>query len=338
MGALLLRQVPEHLLARVSSGELKVYGSIIRSLTSGRIVAHLQETSALAHAAGSLLSAPASLPLQGANLAIDAVGHSVSYAQNEQIKSAVSMLQSMQVLDLALGVAAIGVSVAGFAILSKKLARTEAKVEALHSRLDELARGIELIRRERLTEDFVRLRTAIEQLDEAWVLTDGATQWRQVANEAHFLANQFARRAGELLDAAPADLPAIDPFLEALALSANIRITARMAADDDAAARLAARDGAAALSVIGERLRLGEAALSTIGGQVPGGTTAWSDRLAIVSDEYRPLVDCARAREAAAAATCLTIEELGKQGISTRVWLETAREEHESPLLCVAAD
>jgi hypothetical protein len=57
-----------------------------------------------------------------------------------------------------------------------------------------------------------------------------------------------------------------------------------------------------------------------------------------LSAEYRPLVVGARAREAAAAATYLTIEDLGKQGISTRAWLEMAREEHEAPLLCVVSN
>jgi hypothetical protein len=40
-GAVLLREVPEHILAGVRLGDFKVYGSIIRSLRSGRIVGHL---------------------------------------------------------------------------------------------------------------------------------------------------------------------------------------------------------------------------------------------------------------------------------------------------------
>ena len=83
---------------------------------------------------------------------------------------------------------------------------------------------------------------------------------------------------------------------------------------------------------------LADATLSTVGNQFPAGTSAWGEKLESVAQKYRPLVDCARAREAAAAATCATLEQLGKQEISMRVWLQTAREEQEAPLLYLAAD
>lgn len=332
---ILLREIPAHLAVGVSSGEFQVYGSIIRSLTSGRIVGHLQETSALADLAGTLLAAPASLPLQAGGLAIDAVGHSVSYAQNEQIKAALGVVQSMQAANLALSAAAIGISIAGFAVLSKKLSNVEHKVDALDSKLDELASKIELIRRDRIAEDFVRLRTALEQLDEAWLLADPIGQWRAVANEAHFLANQFYRRAAELGELGPSKVALTEPFVEALAIAANARVTARMAANDDAALQRAAEDGAAALATLGERLQLGKCALAAMDKSIAPATPEWSAALEAAADGLRPTFEQWRMREAAAAATCLTIETLKQRQIPGRMWLEAAREEQEAPLLCL---
>jgi hypothetical protein len=335
LAGVLLREVPEHLAAGVSSGEFRVYGSIIRSLTSGRIVGHLQETSALTDMAGVLLGAPASLPLQASGLTIDAIGHTVSYVQNEQIKAALGVVQTMQAANLVLGAAAIGISIAGFAILSKKLSHVERKVDALDSKLDQLAGGIELIRRDRIAEDFVRLRTALEQLDEAWLLGDPVGQWRSVANETHFLANQFYRRAAELGQIDVANFSLAEPFIEALAIAANARVTARMAANDDAASQRAAEEGAAALATLGEYAQLGKGALAALDRSVAPATLEWSNALEVAADGLRPAVEQARMREAAAAATCLTIETLRERRIPGRTWLEAAREEQEAPLLCL---
>jgi hypothetical protein len=333
----LLRQVPEELASAVTSGECRVYGSIIRSLTSGRIVGHLQETSALANMAGSFLTAPVSLPLQGASLAVDAVGHSISYVQNEQIKAALAAVQSMQVADLALGAGAIGVSVAGFAILSRKLSRIETNVEALDAQLGELSKSVELIRRDQIGEDMVRLRTAIEQLDEGWVLTHPTAQWRRVANEAHFLANRFHGRVRELLELPSTHLTTADPFLEAFALASNVRISARMAANDDAAARRAAEESATAQTNLSDKIRLGEAALAAVLGKAVPGTIEWNSSLELAADELRPIVEQVRRRTTAAAATCLTLEELNARQIGGHAWLKAARDEQDSPLLFMSA-
>ena len=334
-GNALLRQVPAHLLAGVQAGDLKVYGSIIRSLTSGRIVGHLQETSGLAKLGATALAAPASLPLQGAGLAADLVGHGVSFVQNEQIKAAVNFVQNLQIANLALGAVGIGVSVAGFAILSAKINRVEASMDAMAGRLDEIARGVDSLRRDRIADDFTRLRTVAEQMDEGWSLTDPAPQWRQVASEAHSLVNMFERRASELT-ADPADVAAVEPFLEALALAASLRVAARLASGDDAAGRAAANEGARALVGVGERVSLGASVFRQMRSETSlGGTKAWDQALAGRVDTLRPLIERTRQREAAAASTSLTLAELQRQDISGRAWLEAARSEETEPVLCL---
>jgi hypothetical protein len=329
IASLLLREVPAQLLSGVGTGEYKVYGSIIRSVANGRIVGHLQETSGLTRLAGKALTEG----IPGFGTAVDLAGHTVSYVQNEQIKAAVNVVQNLQIANLAVSAAGIGVSVAGFAVLAAKIGRVEAKVEALGDRLDAIARGVAFLRRDRIAEDFTRLRTAAQMLDEAWLLSDPLAQWRHVAEEAIFLSNQFERRALELLGDNP-DPIAAEPFLEALAFASSARVQARLASGEDAVARKAAEEGALTLMRAGDRLGLAQAAVAgTLQTAVPVGTQDWSDALDARAKALRDSVAGTRAREAAAVGSALTLEELERQGISGRAWLEEARAEAEAPLL-----
>ena len=329
IASLLLREVPAQLLSGVGTGEYKVYGSIIRSVASGRIVGHLQETSGLTRLAGKALTEG----IPGFGAAVDLAGHAVSYVQNEQIKAAVNVVQNLQIANLAISAAGIGVSVTGFAVLAAKIGRVEAKVNALGDRLDAVARGVAFLKHDRIAEDFTRLRTAAQMLDEAWLLSDPLPQWRHVAEEATFLSNQFERRSLELLDDNP-DPIAAEPFMEALAFASSARVQARLASGEDAVARKTAEEGALMLVRAGDRLRLGQAAVAgALQAAAPVGTQDWSDALDARAKALRDSVAGARAREVAAVGSALTLEELERQGISGRAWLEEARAEAEAPLL-----
>ena len=73
LSSVLLREIPKVLIQGVQTGELAVHGSVIRSLATGKIVAHLQETSSLASLAGKLLM-PGGVPLQVAQV-VDVIHH-----------------------------------------------------------------------------------------------------------------------------------------------------------------------------------------------------------------------------------------------------------------------
>lgn len=333
IASLLLREVPATLMTGVQTGEFKVYGSIIRSLGNGRIVGHLQETSGFANLAGKALTGG----VPGLGSAVDLVGHTASFVQNEQIKAAVNVVQNLQIANLAISAAGIGVSVAGFAVLAAKIGKVEAKVDAMADRLDTIARGVEFLKRDRIAEDFTRLRGATQMLDEAWLLSDPLPQWRKVAEEAIYLSNQFERRAAELLSDNP-DPTAAEPFLEALAFASSARVQARLASGEDAVARMAAEEGAMALMRAGDRLRLGQVAVErALTGAVVPGMPGWTETLDAEAEALRASADAIRALEAAAVGSALTLEELGKQGIQGRAWLDEARGETAAPLLFLPA-
>jgi hypothetical protein len=338
VGELFLRAVPEHLREGVRLGTMVVNGGTVRR-TNGQLAGFLQETSVFPDLLGGMSPADLTPPGMAAkvlNLGVDVVGHTASFVQNEQIKAGIETLKTMATAGLALNVASIGVSIAGFAVLSAKIGRVEAKVDAMAEQLGAIGRKIDMLRKDRVDEDLTRLRTAAEQMEEGWSLSDPAPQWRDVASEAHRLANQFERRAAELLGDDKADPLSASPFLEAMALAGATRVSARLAAGEDVAARGAAGEGAAALAKLGRRLNLSELALTHLKAQkIEPGTAEWGQALGRSTDALRPGLAAVREREASAAGTALTLTELDHQEIRGRAWLEAARSERESPLLCL---
>ena len=334
----LLRQIPDNLRAGIATGDYKLYGSIICSVSQGRIVGHLQETSGITKVVESILTVPMAAPLQGANLAVNVVGHAASFVQNQQIKAAVANLQNLQLAGLALGVVGIGISVVGFAILSSKIQRVETKVEAIGDKLDALGLKIQALGREAIGEDIVRLRTAAQRMDEGWQLDAPEAQWRDVAKEMHFLQNNFSRRADDVRNGnGVADLASADPFVEALALASAVRVSARLAAGDELVAREAAHEGAMLLAQHGRRFRLADTALADLRTRKSEAATPnWGVALAQAAQAARPMIEAMRTREAAAASTSLTLTELGERQISGRAWMEAARAETEAPYLFLA--
>lgn len=330
IGTILLRTVPELLRHGVDSGAYKVYGSVVRSTSTGRIVGHLQETGLLGR-----------LPLPGLSVAGDIANsglNMVQIAQNEQIKAALSVLQSMQVADLALGAAGIGVTAIGSAILFRKIGRVEAAVAAMSDRLDRIARHAEGARADLLGDLLARLHAAAEQLEEGWQLADPVTQWRQVALEAHTLASIFERRL--IACAGMDDLGSrmMDPLLDAMALAGATRVTARLACNDIEAACDAATRQAEALVRAGAGLALPSLLLASYGDSDHEALSdGWRSAMEEGGNTHRRAVDAKRRREAGAVSTALTIAEIRERGIVGREWLEAARGETEQPLLFLPA-
>lgn len=329
LGDVLLREIPASLIAGVQAGELKVYGSIIRSLSTGQIVGHLQETSALSNIAALPFGG-----VPGAGTLVDIGGHAVSYVQNEQIKAALSVVQGLQVANLALGAVGIGVSVAGFAIIARKIAGLEAKLDAYGAQIGRIAKGVDLLLAQRVADDLVHLRTLAAQMDEAWSLRNPEHQWQQVAREAQLLGARFQQRLERLGGEGELEPIAGEPLLDAYALASATRVSARLAAGDDAAARNAANEGAHLLADFGQAFALDQIVLRQMETlKVEPGSERWTKTLATEIEAVRPMIERVRSREASAAATGITLAELQSHGVVGREWLEAARTEVEAPLL-----
>ena len=314
-----LREVPAHLLAMVEANEFRVIGSIIQSASSGRIVGHLQETAALAPILSNPVAAVPQLAMTAVNI-----------YQNEQIKAALEVLQSLQVANLALTGISIGVSVAGTAVLMRQILRLEEKVDAIMPALGKIARGIELLQQDRLAADFTRLRTLSDQVEEAWLPSATKGEWRTIAHDCHFLADNFERRARELDHVT--DPISAEPFVEAYALASGLRLTARLAAGQDDMAYQAALRRAQTLAELAEPMRLDKVLLKAVSLDLAG-KPKWRAQLDEKERELAPVVARSHQRMLAAAASVETLDELGRQGISGREWIMASRSEEISPVL-----
>ena len=326
----LLRQVPPELADAVHAGAIKLFGSILRDPVTGRIAGFLQETGAapkLMKALGSasvLDATPVGAAMRVADLGMGAAG----LVQGEQIKAQLRLVSQLQIGNLLLTGAGIGVSLAGFAIMAAKIDAVGRKVDGLVDRLDALARSVEALRHDRIGEHLAELKTVAERYEEGWLPGGSDRHWRDTATDAHRLANHFARLATEVSQRAPDDLPSADPFLEALALAITLRINARLAAGDDAIALAAAEAGAQSLIEQGDRRQLARAAISrTSNDAATPGSPEWIDSLTTSTDTLRRSVDAARAREAACVSAAFMLQDLATRGIPGRRLLEEARDE-----------
>ncbi len=80
-------------------------------------------------------------------------------------------------------------------------------------------------------------------------------------------------------------------------------------------------------------MRLGRLVLAAAPDDDLAATPQWQERMDRRTEDFRSVVKSARERELAAAASAETLEELARQEISGRDWLEASRSEDSSPLL-----
>ncbi|MDF1856564.1 hypothetical protein [Pseudooceanicola sp.] len=135
---LFLRVVPPEVVDGVVSGLYKVTGSVVRDVASGRGVAFLQETSVVQSLLNSALSGVSSTLQNG----FSPLG-AIALIQNQQIKSrlvevqsSLALLQNLQIGTLAVSGLGLGVSIAGFAMMLKRLKGIEAQLGAIEAKID----------------------------------------------------------------------------------------------------------------------------------------------------------------------------------------------------------
>ena len=370
-GNLLLREVPEALHAGISAGKLKIYGSVIRSVSSGRIVGYLQEAAGIAVPAAMLLN-PVTAPV-GAALLAAKVGHSVLKSAKtvgrieestgrleegmgrveagigriedkldrvddgvSKIRSGMDALDRLGIANLALSATGIGISVAGFTVISAKIDGVKRAVLGVADQIETVSLKIDQVRRDYIDADFADLKAIAKSFDEAWQLADAAAErrWQDVAQAALRFQSRFEWRADHLLTGATAAYELVDPLLDAISLSSGLRVAALAACNEKVAAFDAAADGARTI----ERLTGGIGLADLVRRQLASsgaspGSQEWAIALAAASEGARPTVRKIRSREAASATRAAPLALLDRRGISTRDWMAAARAERDTPVL-----
>lgn len=110
------------------------FGAIIKDRATGQIVGHVQELSGW-----NLIS---KLPIPGGN-PLDLVTQGVELAQLHRIQHTLNTVQTLATVGAVASVASLGVAVAGFAAVLKRLSRMEGKLDQAIAQLARVRRVVE---------------------------------------------------------------------------------------------------------------------------------------------------------------------------------------------------
>jgi hypothetical protein len=164
----LLYAIPQALQLLISSGQAQLIGAVIKDVSSGQILGHVQQTQGFAQALMQAGGAAAQTGFSPLGI--------VGAVQNEQIKSSLmqlgqgmALLQNLQFASMALTGIGIGVSVAGFAMMNMRLNAIEAHIGTLREEIGEVGK---LIQRAEIRRLFSDIRSALRDLDSVATRTD----------------------------------------------------------------------------------------------------------------------------------------------------------------------
>lgn len=176
-------EVPAAFNAALKSGEIVRDNVLLRNVSSGQVVGHLQEAGRLVKATGGLnpISAIAG-NLNPVSALAGSAGHVATNIQLNQIKDMLGGLQMMSTATLAVSALNVGVTVAGFAVIAKKLKRIEGKIDSMEGKLESMDRVVENISIRQRARDRASITCLMEQGDEAWTRKDSEQIWRQLTS------------------------------------------------------------------------------------------------------------------------------------------------------------
>lgn len=179
---LTLFATPQKFIGRLASGALRRIGGNLHDADSGRIVGHLQE-------AGSFdFELPSPKGLSPFSVITEVVNTGSNLYENVQNEKIINLLESLQVMTgvtMALSAINLGVSAAGFTIMSKKLDGLKYGLEKLDvgvSKIEDLAQHGDLRQR---SKERAAILSLLRQGDEAWAERDGTATWRELSSQLH---------------------------------------------------------------------------------------------------------------------------------------------------------
>ncbi len=222
----MLFEVPRQFVAQVASGQVDRFGAILKEVATGRIVGHLQETGAMQGALANALNpfaAPFSLISAGSSLAANVQ----LYRVDQKIERTIQMLSGLQTVgavNVALAGLGLGVSVASFAYVKRRMDKIEHKLDgilAVTQRVLDEQRALEL---ERLETD---LDAQLDLAEEAWRHGDGGQRaWIRVADSLNDMIYKYPQHIARELESPEVmvDIRMLTYLLERYRLLAGTRI------------------------------------------------------------------------------------------------------------------
>ena len=221
--------IPADHFLQYATGQIRRHGAILKDVETGRIVGHLQQTGALGKLTGLASGLPTS-PLDA-----------VSIAQNEAIRrkltvieDALGGMQTLQIAGLATSVVGIGVTVAGTALVLKRLQDLRTDVQRLEAKIDQLP---DKVRKLRLDERLVTISNELTRVaDAAHGRREEAELVRAEANLGEMFA-QVSDGAVAMAGQDEIDPTALAALIAGMSMAGNLQIQCLFRLDETELAR-----------------------------------------------------------------------------------------------------
>ena len=158
--------VPDEFLGAIARGDIVRQGTLLKDVSTGRILAHVQETGALR----------SGLELTGGINpfnAVDGIASMFGVIQNEQIKGMLRGLEVLQIATLASTFVGIGVTVASNVVILRQLMKMEERLRLIEQSIEQLPNEIvEIWENSKLRDLLLGILTPLERWAEVPLRSD----------------------------------------------------------------------------------------------------------------------------------------------------------------------
>jgi hypothetical protein len=318
-------KIPSEFASGIADGSIERFGTILKNASSGKILAHVQETG-LAQSLFSQISASPFSP-------ISSLSSIASNIQLAQIKSLVEGLQTLGFVTLGASVVGIGVSVSGFVLLSKKMNAIQHDLKDLSKKMD---REFKKLYRREIRLHYSKVLGLIEQGEQAYFLKDPVSEWRRLSAT---LADESAFFRGEIvhqLEQESFDTSLFSNFIQSYSLCNSGRMQALLLSNELNSALKVQQDINAHQQSLFDNLTPSGLAIRT--SPAPKELSRkYLSNLKNHRETMEQLLKGVRDAQDASITKAVLIQSLIEQEISGREYIEQLGEEKEWPFLLLAA-
>lgn len=314
--------IAPEIFARLQGGTAELFGAVIKEKATGRILAHVQPTQVserfLAHGSSLIHGVGQSgNPLSFATGLVGAI-------QNEQIKSrldritgGLEVLQATQLLNLAVSVVGVGVTVASTALILNRIGTLDSRLADVSAKVDAIVRHVQI----------APVRNALSQLRaSAEAAATLETRTRDVSPHLERIENDLRKCYEDFRGS-----------YEALALSHSVQVS-----DLEGILSALATSGGLQVRLLlwSEELKTAEATAKTQFDHLA--ELSWAlpaDKLEAVHGPAAaaPLIAALSGLRTTAATRPDLMRAISDRGIGGRAYVTAATTEREHPLLFLAA-
>jgi hypothetical protein len=317
--------IPAKFAAGLAEGSLMRFGTIIKNVDSGHIVAHVQETGLLQNLVGKTLEFPFS-PISTVS----------SLGGNMQLAVVTKMLASLQILQIAnlgISLAGIGVSMVGFKMMNNRLDVIQSQMSALAQDME--SQFFEVKEREfRLHQSYVNSLLSDAGTALLYSASNSQAEWLRVSSGLGLEASFYRGEVDHLLTLPHFNENVFRVLVQLYSICSTARIKCLLMADELPAARGVSEMTAKQYNLTFDHISPLTFAKQTMGREERV-SRSYDTRLREKLPESKKLMNSLRDAQNSALCRPLLIDYLIEKGISGRIFLKQLDAESEEPIICL---